>query len=850
MTIEDKGGLEEQLCILEDLHAQRQSVMSMRRDGARGLVAGTGLGTADDLVEDALVLIAIQKAQRDSLLKSGPALATRVALYQQRLRDGGTLDQTFANDDRFSREPRGDNCPVLRAALAVRALSSTVDRQEAEAFAVYLNRVLFELLSADPLGGIRASERAEPTAMITNACTRAALRVVDVLEETAKLLEVVTAAPRPLGGVEPGWIAQEERRAKSSMCLSISRSYKVLWLTPPEVVGEPDSVTLSQLQTQIAVAVTARNAVLAAGFGLALAQIERSQSDPRWVGDNSCRIRYRNAATARTNASALLRRIMEALQSANIQALRRTADELKRELSTRALAFLRSVIDRELSSAARHPRRECDGAELAFALSGYARLSYLPEEASWSDPRIADGAQIIATLMSEDGYLPGRVAFNVIEKGYRLHAAGVEVMIAVAHVLQHAETDIEPALSARMLRLFHVTRASQSDNVPFVGWTSDQHGHSGNGEAWSTALAVDALGALHRMLDSQLNRRVLRHFSVVRPGELKLSLDDLFYPDYGLAHADASYEPIALKMHEMQAHILGLPPLRSRLFSAILYGPPGTGKTTFLEALATTAGVPLVQVTPSDILTHGSEHVESRARSVFSALSMITGAVILLDEFDSILRRRGPNQSGATIFEYLTPGMLPKLKRLHETAKEQRFVFVLATNFLERLDAAATREGRFDQKIGVFPPDPLARLGRLQEQYVSYREEPAAGDVADRMARAVGSTGAIGMARAGKPGWFTKPKDTQPEDGSLFAFVESGDDMPGFDVETDEVPTASGTEITCARPLDIKEARRWSFVAQWDQQVENCVRIDALRDTMQNVANSWTSWADYTFRQV
>src|SRR5439155_17345368 len=41
-------------------------------------------------------------------------------------------------------------------------------------------------------------------------------------------------------------------------------------------------------------------------------------------------------------------------------------------------------------------------------------------------------------------------------------------------------------------------------------------------------------------------------------------------------------------------------------------------------------------------------------------------------------------------------------------------VIVAATNFLERLDAAAVREGRFDHKIEVPPPDEPARIGLLR----------------------------------------------------------------------------------------------------------------------------------------
>ena len=50
-------------------------------------------------------------------------------------------------------------------------------------------------------------------------------------------------------------------------------------------------------------------------------------------------------------------------------------------------------------------------------------------------------------------------------------------------------------------------------------------------------------------------------------------------------------------------------------WSLILHGPPGTGKTTMVESLALTCNVPLVEVTPSDIVVAGVDKVEHRARS-------------------------------------------------------------------------------------------------------------------------------------------------------------------------------------------------------------------------------------------
>src|SRR5688500_12612968 len=111
---------------------------------------------------------------------------------------------------------------------------------------------------------------------------------------------------------------------------------------------------------------------------------------------------------------------------------------------------------------------------------------------------------------------------------------------------------------------------------------------------------------------------------------------------------------------------------------------------------------------------------------VFEALSMLTKAVILFDEFESVLRRRESDTSQADsktvndspTMQFLLTGLLPQLVKLHEVAKRQSIVYCMATNFLHKVDDAAIRRGRFDHWLAVYNPDPLSRaatfLYRLQ----------------------------------------------------------------------------------------------------------------------------------------
>jgi hypothetical protein len=202
-----------------------------------------------------------------------------------------------------------------------------------------------------------------------------------------------------------------------------------------------------------------------------------------------------------------------------------------------------------------------------------------------------------------------------------------------------------------------------------------------------------------------------------------MTLADLLYPDYGIAAAMNSMtgrgQSIGILGQRLCAYLAGSL-ARKGVFSVVLHGPPGTMKTTFFEALAKAAEVPFVEITPSDILQGGLEQMEQRSKKVFGMLSMLTNVVILFDEFDSILKKRTDDvrPEARNVFEFLTPGMLPKLRRLHECAEAQRIVYGLSTNLVSTLDEAAIRVGRFDERLGIYPPDALSRLGHLAVKLV------------------------------------------------------------------------------------------------------------------------------------
>jgi SpoVK/Ycf46/Vps4 family AAA+-type ATPase len=113
---------------------------------------------------------------------------------------------------------------------------------------------------------------------------------------------------------------------------------------------------------------------------------------------------------------------------------------------------------------------------------------------------------------------------------------------------------------------------------------------------------------------------------------------------------------------------------------------------------------------PSDFLTGGLEQIYARANEVFEDLMDISTAVVLFDEMDALVQKRGDDLDVTR--QLLTTSMLPKLAGLHDQAK---LIFLMATNHRKGLDEAITRPGRFDLQICVGPPSWSQKLAGVSQ---------------------------------------------------------------------------------------------------------------------------------------
>jgi hypothetical protein len=791
--------------------------------------------------------------------------------------------------------------PVLRAARSMQALAAAPDSAFSEGLLYDYYEIVREIYTADRpdwcIGGACAKAGGTVSAYVTGECVRAILGFSQTLQNTGAFLEEVALFRRRTAELRKRllpkrWCECERQRLRLSffanllplldnvaLKLNCIGGHAATLCTPADadrfVKEMPNRVTQAISDT----VVTFANTIKAIGKRRDSEKVvtntktrQKPRSDqPRQLRKLGAKKKaFERSATAHSVALGALRKGLEAAQEAKniakaLRSLGPGADKALAQIAEKftsaakdvdrlihpARLYLSTVLDRELTAASSEDRPRWDPAEMAFAAASYGFAAR-----SFEDERLRRAGVFLSDELSERGQFRSGRALHVDSRGTSYTVSQAAVLRALAQLLQNVETvTVDDKLAKRVLLFFEDTRKSFPSKSGAYGWVPKENERAAIPVPWDSALAVLALDRITRMLDARINARVFRHFSVKKDVDLKAPpLHELFFPDYGLRHrgsvprGDRAWldeEPVAFGLESMRAHVKGLsgrekapPPL----FSLILHGPPGTGKTTFVEALAKTARVPLVEVTPSDIVSSGADVVERRARAVFKALSLLTRVVLLFDEFDPVLKRRDPAERQPTVFSFVTPGMLPKLKTLHGTAAARSVAYVLLTNHIEVLDGAAVRLGRFDRKLGIFPPDPLSREGRLLDEAMRFQEENVKRrprhrwhkDLGKRVREVVKRTGGAQIEALARKGWFRRPDEISP--GSLFAYLDRKSNNipmvagPGDEDET-KLPAMEDMDPESAKAAE-RERLQIAWIRLWENQLSMAQTAEELQEAL------------------
>jgi len=167
----------------------------------------------------------------------------------------------------------------------------------------------------------------------------------------------------------------------------------------------------------------------------------------------------------------------------------------------------------------------------------------------------------------------------------------------------------------------------------------------------------------------------------------------------------------------------------------LLTGPPGTGKTLLAKAIAGEAGVPF-------FFSSGSQFEEvyvglgaKRVRELFEAAKKKSPCIIFIDEIDAVGGSRKLKDQSA-----LKMTLNELLVQMDGFEENNGIIVIGATNFMESLDQALLRPGRFDKHITVSLPD----VGGRKEILEMYAKKTKLGPDVDLNILARGTTGFSG----------------------------------------------------------------------------------------------------------
>lgn len=224
--------------------------------------------------------------------------------------------------------------------------------------------------------------------------------------------------------------------------------------------------------------------------------------------------------------------------------------------------------------------------------------------------------------------------------------------------------------------------------------------------------------------------------------------------DEGPVEHKVTYKFPAIRPKVTFADVTGMAEVKERLFEAgveivqeqrrlgeesfsprngiLLFGEPGNGKTMFAEALAGQLNLPFIAVTFGDVASSWVNQTTEQVMRAFKDARAQSPCVLFLDEIDSLIKDRNAAMAGGTEESAKTTNaILTELVK----ARDSMIVVVAATNFLDKLDQAAIREGRFDFKVEITPPDEPARAAIIRSTASKHRSIQLAPEAVSLAAR-------------------------------------------------------------------------------------------------------------------
>jgi cell division protease FtsH len=140
----------------------------------------------------------------------------------------------------------------------------------------------------------------------------------------------------------------------------------------------------------------------------------------------------------------------------------------------------------------------------------------------------------------------------------------------------------------------------------------------------------------------------------------------------------------------------------------LLYGPSGCGKTLIARAIAGETNSEFISVSGAEFVNVYVGSGAANVRALFNyarELAEDKQVIIFIDEIDSLGRRTSTEHSGTSVYN----GAINEMLNQMDGFKKDNILVIAATNFIDEIDPALLRPGRFDRKIYVPAP---TRQGR------------------------------------------------------------------------------------------------------------------------------------------
>jgi len=179
----------------------------------------------------------------------------------------------------------------------------------------------------------------------------------------------------------------------------------------------------------------------------------------------------------------------------------------------------------------------------------------------------------------------------------------------------------------------------------------------------------------------------------------------------------------------------------------IFHGPPGTGKTLFAKGIAEALNAAIYIVSGPELKSKWVGEGEANIRRLFARARATAPSVIVFDELDSIAQARSANASdGASQAAHSMVNQL--LTEMDGFRKEQMVLIIGTTNFVESLDPAFLRPGRFEYQIEIPYPEWEDRRAILDLYNKKFETGMTAAQV-DRLAGWTGRSTDLGTPHTG-----------------------------------------------------------------------------------------------------